>query len=405
MLIFVILLLKIEKGERMPLQPIAIKSSGKQERELKVLLGLIEHYIKTGKPVGSNTLKEAGFGTLSSATIRNYFANLEDAGYLIQLHSSGGRIPTEKAYRYYATESLASHHQIPQINDEFVYLKGIDTQEISSYLYHAAERLSHLSNTAVFISSPRFDHDFVLDVRVVGIDAKRLVCILVTNFGAIHTEILYTDHRLSNFAIKRIESYFQWRLNGINKPDNLEKAEEQLAQKFYNEVMVRYIVGYSHYNEEEIFRTGFSKLLNYPDFETPASLANGLGLFENNQGMRLLLKECEKLEKTRFWIGNDLLTYTTSSPNCAVIASPYKINQKIVGAVGLLGPMRIPYRELFEMLNTFSTNISEALTRNLYKFKITFRQPHENTPYLDQPEQRILRSDSSILLEDKRKGE
>ena len=83
-------------------KPIPIKRMGKQERERKVLLGLVEYYIQTGKPVGSNTLKEAGFEDLSSATIRNYFANLEEEGYLVQSHSSGGRIPTDLSYRTYA---------------------------------------------------------------------------------------------------------------------------------------------------------------------------------------------------------------------------------------------------------------------------------------------------------------
>ncbi len=81
---------------------ISLKRIGKQDRERKVLLGLVDYYIKTGKPVGSNTLKEVGFEELSSATIRNYFANLEEEGYLSQSHSSGGRIPTNLAYRTYA---------------------------------------------------------------------------------------------------------------------------------------------------------------------------------------------------------------------------------------------------------------------------------------------------------------
>ena len=82
------------------------KKTGKTVRERKVLFGLVEHYIKTGKPVGSHALKEAGFEELSSATIRNYFANLEEEGFLNQQHSSGGRIPTNRAYRLYAQEFL-----------------------------------------------------------------------------------------------------------------------------------------------------------------------------------------------------------------------------------------------------------------------------------------------------------
>src|SRR4051812_45989677 len=88
------------------LQPIKIHRSAKNEREFRVLLGLVHYYLKTGKPVGSHALKEAGFGDLSSATIRNYFSQLEKEGYLIQQHSSGGRIPTDYAYRTYAQEYI-----------------------------------------------------------------------------------------------------------------------------------------------------------------------------------------------------------------------------------------------------------------------------------------------------------
>ncbi len=379
----------------------AVKTSGKQERELKVLLGLVDYFIRSGKPVGSNTLKEAGFDNLSSATIRNYFANLEETGYLKQLHTSGGRVPTEKAYRLFAKEHLDQQTLEEKIAERLNQIKSYENKEIAAYLNTAVELLSQLTQTAVFISAPRFDQDFIIDIKLIGIDATRTACILVTNFGAIHTEILYTEKKLSNFAIKRIENYFHWRLSGLDRPENLEDDEEAVAQKFYNEVMVRYIVGYSHYYEEEIYRTGFSRLLHYPDFETPTALANSLGLFENIPGMRLLLKETERHGHIRYWVGEDLLPYSASSPNCAVVAIPYCINQKVVGALGLLGPMRVPYRELFGTIDYFSHCVSEALTKSLYRFKITFRQPQEK----DQAEQPILAHTSSILLEDKtRKG-
>ena len=123
------------------LKPVAIKRIGKQDRERRVLLGLVDHYIKTGKPVGSNSLKEAGFGDLSSATIRNYFANLEETGYLIQSHSSGGRIPTDLAYRAYAEENL--HANPEEVHENlFEDLHRFDSREIALFLQEAAESLS-----------------------------------------------------------------------------------------------------------------------------------------------------------------------------------------------------------------------------------------------------------------------
>ena len=105
-----------------------------------------------------------------------------------------------------------------------------------------------------------------------AIDTHRCICILVTDFGLIKTELLYTDRKMSTFAAKRIENYFHWRLTGQNKPASLESEEEQLAQKFYNEVMVRFIAGYSNFSEEDVFTTGFSHLLIYPELREASTL-------------------------------------------------------------------------------------------------------------------------------------
>jgi heat-inducible transcriptional repressor len=384
-------------------KPISLKSIGKQDRERKVLLGVVDYYIQTGKPVGSNTLKEAGFGDLSSATIRNYFANLEEAGYLTQSHSSGGRIPTYLAYRIYA-ETYLEQDFLKLNEDQFQSLRQFDSREIAVFLQESAELLSKMSQCAVFLSAPRFDHDFVIDIRLVALDALRCLCVLVTDFGVVQTELLHLPVKLSSFAIKRIEGYFHWRLTGIGQPENLEPEEEAIGQAFYNELMLRYIVGYSNFVDEDIYRTGFSHLLAYSDFQDTKLLASGLSLFENVHSMRLLLKECIALDRLKFWIGDDLNSYVSQS-NCSVIAIPYYINHKPVGAVGLLGPARLPYRTLFSILRLFSECVSETLTRTIYKFKISFRQPETGKLFLQKEEYRLIGQSRLILLEDKRTRE
>lgn len=356
------------------------KKSNKQKREYSVLLGLVEHYLKFGKPVGSNMLKEAGFEDLSSATIRNYFANLEEQGYLTQQHASGGRIPTHLAYKAYAGEYLDSmmipEHALSILEE----LRVAETREIAAYLETAAEKLSSLTNTAVFLSAPRFDQDYIVDLKVVPIDHSRCLCVIVTDFGMIRTEVLTLDTRLTAFAAKRIESYFHWRLTGHDQPEDLEPEEMHFAQRIYNEIVVRYVVSYTNFIDAELYRTGFSKLLSHPEYQDAALLATTLSLFENTHSIRLLIKECSKANQIKVWIGDDLTAYTSTTPSCSVIAIPYRINQNSVGVIGLVGSTRIPYKELFGILRAFTQNISEALTRNLYKFKITFRQPHSG-PY------------------------
>lgn len=377
------------------------KKTGKTDRERKVLLGLVEHYIRTGKPVGSHVLKDVVFEDLSSATIRNYFAHLEEEGYLAQQHSSGGRIPTDHAFKLYAHECLLETAKEKQ---KFNFFKKEETRAIATLLQQSAEELATLTNTAVFLSAPRFEQDFIIGIKLVVIDADRCLCILITDFGEIRTEMLYTEHKLGTIASKRLEGYFNWRLSGQNKPEGLSKSEEELAQKLYNELMVRYIVGYSQFNEEDVYRTGFSSLLSYPEFKDPATLASGLSLFENTHGMRLLLKECSKFDQLKFWIGRDLATYSSESNlDCTVIAIPYYVNNKPIGSIGLFGPVRLPYRSLFNILRQFSEQLSKVLTNSLYKFKITLRQPkteqidgHPQHPQLLIHIERPLLEDNSL---------
>jgi heat-inducible transcriptional repressor len=384
------------------------KKSAKQDRERQVLFGLIELYLSTGKPIGSNTLKETGFNEFSSATIRNYFALLEKEGYLNQQHTSGGRIPTTKAIRLYAKEYEDSEENFYLKDGFFKELETRESHEIAAYLSQAAEQLSHLSNTAVFLSAPRFDQDFIIDAKLVAIDTNRCLCVLITSFGVVQTEILPIPKKLSSFSLKRLELYFKWRLNShpdinheVTKPENLEHEEELLAQQLYNEVMVRYIVNYANFTDEDVYRTGFSKLLSYQDFQDSHSLINCLSLFENAHSVRLLLKECSKKNRLQSWIGEDLISFSSHPQDCAVVAVPYYINNHCVGAVGILGPTRLPYRKLFAVLRQFSDHVSQALTNSVYKHKITFRQAKTENMSLQVNDHYLLSHSPLKLIENK----
>jgi heat-inducible transcriptional repressor len=355
------------------------KGSKKENREVQALLGLVELYLKLGKPIGSETLKENGFEQVSSATLRNYFAELEKEGYLKQPHSSGGRIPTHKALHFYADKMLDSPLLDPDVEQKLSVLKVEETKNVATYLHKAGELLSEVTGYPTFLSSVRFDHDFILDVKLVSIDATRLLCILITSFGQIFTEPLSTPQKLSSFAIKRIENYFLKKLKNLDERLKLTAEEELLAIKFYNEIMVRYLVRYSNFSDEEIHTTSFSKLLSYPEFSDPISLATGLSLFENSSHMRHLLSECTKARTLKFWIGSELVP---NSP-CSVIVAPFMLGTLPAGAVGILGPCRMPYRTLFGALHLFSELLSETLTKSLYKFKLSFRTPHAGSVYQD----------------------
>lgn len=372
------------------LTPAKTRRSSKNEREKKVLLGLVEYYIRLGKPVGSNSLQEAGFDDLSSATLRNYFAHLEEEGYLTQQHTSGGRIPTSKAFRLYAEENVDKGVIDQKEEQEIRALAQTETKEVVAAMQKIAEDLSRRSSSAVFLSSPRFDHDTLLDVKVLPIDPERLLVVLITDFGSIHTETIYSERPIHSFGAKRIEAYFRSRLFNLPKPENLEPEEEKISLKFYNEIMVRYLVSYSHFIEEELFKTGFSKLLNFPEFYDSSTLSQSLSLFENHHTLRLILKDTLTHRTLKWWIGEDLLAFSPNVQNLALLAIPYQINSRPAGAIGLIGPSRLPYPRLFGLLRSFSDSLSHMLTKNIYKFKIAVRDPSPFSFMLEGPQVKLL---------------
>lgn len=378
-------------------KPLPTKKLPKNDREQAVLLGLVELYLKSGKPIGSQTLQENGFESLSSATIRNYFSKMETQGYLKQPHTSGGRIPTAKAFRLYVdtyqTHGIIEAPQAKAIEEAL----SKESREVATTLHRAIETFSELTQCAVFASAPRFDQDFVQDIRLIQLDDTKLLSVVITNFGLIRTESLYVEKPVDPIFLRTTEEYFRWRMNHAEKPFFRQEAEAKMAQRLYNEIMVRHVVGYANFPAEDILRTGLSKLLVYPEFNDAAALANSLCLLEDEVQMRAVLQECCKKNQLTCWIGDELCPYVPPQSECTLIAVPYRIHQSIAGAIAFLGPMRLPYRNLFGLAQLFSEQISQSLTESVYKFKITFRQPTgSGASQIAQAEAKS----PSILLED-----
>lgn len=370
------------------------KKLPKADREHAVLLGLVELYLKLHKPIGSQTLQENGFESLSSATIRNYFGKMEEAGYLKQPHTSGGRVPTQKAFQLYAA-SVSSQGFVASDQEEAIQaLFQEPGREVVALLAKAVEGLSKEANCAVFVSEPRFDQDFIQDVRLIALSKETLLSVLVTDFGLVRTEVLYVEHPLDPAFLSACETYFLWRMSKGEKPLFKDGEETKRAQKIYNEVMVRHVVGYANFSHEEVVRAGLSRLLSYPEFNDATQLAASLSLLEDEGSMRRLLRAAASKKGISTWIGEGLSPYLPGLPeeaDCAVLAIPYQINQTVAGAVALLGPLRVPYKNLYGLLQLFSSALSASLTEALYKHQITFRNPTQ-----------IEAKSDSILLDNKR---
>lgn len=380
------------------------KKASKKEREREILFRLVEYYITTCKPVGSNTLKEVGFLDLSSATIRNYFQELEEEGYLLQQHTSGGRIPTDKAYTLYAQECQNTLKDSEKVFRCSLPSEIDDISQLTTQLSLVAEELSVHTKCAAFICGPRFDQDYITDMKVIKVDQERYILILLSHFGSVHTELLRTYKKLSHHGLARFERYFQLRLRGqVIERDLLTDEDLEIANEFYQEALTRYLIKSSSFTQEDVLRTGFSKLLQYPEMQDAEALVTSLSLFENQHALRLLLLDTTKSMHAKIWIGSNLNVFLHSKPNCAVLAVPYKIGQKGVGACGVIGPMRIPYRSILGTLEGASLKLSDFFTKALLKHKIAYKTFFTTPPELDVAQRQLLEGPCDIsLLEDKR---
>ena len=378
------------------------KRMGRKDREKRILLGLVEYYIKTGKPVGSEVLHEAGFQDMSSATIRNYFAVLEEEGYVSQLHSSGGRIPTSRAFHLYAQECIDDAMKEELEEGAFSFASKNDFQDIISCLQETAATLSARLRLGVIISSPRFDRDSIVDIHFHFLDVRRALAVVISELGVIHTQVLMPLEPLSPSLIRKADRFAKARIYKEPLEKEIFEGEElQLIRRLYQEAVASFFVSYSSFSSEDIWKVGFSHLLEYPEFEESESLTASLSLFENTSLLRGLFREVERHNALRFWMGETLKPYVSSEPNCAFIAVPYHISNHPVGAIGVLGPERMMYKDVFRYLHSWSNTLSSYLTNLFIKHRISYRMPESSALEGAQVRKLAVEFYSPKLLESK----
>lgn len=352
----------------------------KKEKQKKVLLGLIEHFVAHGRPVGSHTLQETVFPHLSSATLRNYFSELEEEGFLTQQHTSGGRLPTCKAWRFYAKESLEKT-LLPKSKDQALFssLSFGETKEISKRLILIAEKLSKTLRVPVFFSYPRFDQEYVTSLKFIALDSSTYLIILVTDFGTVKTEVLHLDKKLSSFSLKRIEQYFQWRVSKTTGEPPLSAEEKEIANTIYQETVLRYAVSHSVISEEEVYRTGFLHLLHLQDEFTTVELAQLFEFLEAKAPMKHLLRATMRKNERIVLVESDLFPYSGTIPKAVVFSQTYSVQRQPVGAFGLIAPLRMSYNKALSLLGAATLAATDFLTKSVYRYQLSWRVPEEAT--------------------------
>ena len=357
----------------------APESIGLDSRAEVLLNALIQEHLVTGEAVGSRALSDRfshGYGW-SPATIRNVMADLEEAGFVDQPHTSAGRIPTDKGYRYYVDnilgEATLSRGDLKAINQ--LFSRDIDVTASQDRLMETASHvLSALSQNVGIVISPSLAENRLKHIEFVLLPDKRILVVLVSTANIIHNKVIRPTDELSQDELERTARYLNTEFSGKSliaiRAEILElmKEEKALYDKLLRNAVL--LCEQSLEGEEgdggEVYVDGASNILTKPDFVDVERMRDLFRTFEEKSRLIRILNECvahddPTMRDVHVVIGRE--HPASSMRSCALITAPYRIGSNDrVGTLGVVGPMRIEYARIMAMVNYTARLIEHRLS-------------------------------------------
>ena len=297
-------------------------------RKLRILQAIVEDYILSNTPVGSRTLsKTSGLG-VSSATIRNEMADLTEMGYLIQPHVSAGRVPSAKAYRLYVTQLLPQGmHEEELTGARRAFTSRV--RDMESLLTQGAAAISDLTHYTALVLTPRQSDLTVRSLHLVPVGKERALLVIVTDSGVIRDTSIY-GYAASSDADARV-------LSGI--ADLAAQVEKQTGSD-------RVMVGGAH------------NILYYPEYADVSRARAFMDALERRDSLIAMLRQGEDQLSVRIGAETGIPEFS----DCSVITAPYRIGRGHTGVIGIIGPTRMPYARMLDMMRMFSQEMTAALS-------------------------------------------
>ena len=334
------------------------------ERAQVLLKTLVERYIVEGQPVGSRSLSKYSGLDLSPASIRNVMADLEEMGFIASPHTSAGRVPTARGYRFFVDTLLTIKPlDIIQINQLEGQLHSENTQRLVTSASHI---LSDLTRFAGVVMTPRRSSGF-RHIEFLRLSDKRILLILVTPEGDVQNRILFTGKPYTPSELIEAANILNQNYAGLTFEEVRKRIQEEL--KRLREDMTQLMnaaleAGSQAASEsaEEVVISGESNLLDIHDLSSNmASLRKLFDLFERKTGLLQLLDISSRAHGVQIFIGGE--SGLVPLDECSVVTAPYEVDGQIVGTVGVIGPTRMAYERVIPIVDITAKLLSSALTQ------------------------------------------
>ncbi|MBE5887843.1 MAG: heat-inducible transcription repressor HrcA [Lachnospiraceae bacterium] len=337
------------------------------ERKVKILDAIIRNYLETGEPVGSRTISKYTDLNLSSATIRNEMADLEELGYIVQPHTSAGRIPSDKGYRFYVDHLMKEKDREVTEMKEFVIEK---TQKMEQVLKQVAKMLATNTNYATMITAPSFSNK-VKFIQLSQIDEHQMLAVVVMNSNMVKNQVITVNEALDNETLLKLNILLNTALNGLSLQEinlgTIARLKEQagIHSQVVSEVMDALEQALSENEDLQIYTSGATNILKYPELSSSESATNLLSAFEEKEELMSLVNEALNDEASetgiQVYIGNE--TPIQTMKDCSVVTATYELGDGVKGTIGIIGPKRMDYENVMDNLKTLRSQLDGILNK------------------------------------------
>ena len=342
------------------------------DRKKKILKAIIKTYMETGEPVGSRTISKDGDLNVSSATIRNEMSDLTDLGYIVQPHTSAGRIPSDKGYRLYVDELMREKEdEIEEIRNLMIE----KTDKMEKVLKKVAKVLASNTNYATMVSVPQYSGSKLKFIQLSRVNELQLVAVVVCEGNVIRNQIINLNEEMDDETILKLNLLLNTNLNGLPIQDinlgMIARLKEQAG--IHSGLVARVLDAVAatiqvDEDDMEIYTSGATNIFKYPELSDKTKATELISAFEEKQELVDLVKDrMADGENTgvQVYIGDELPIATMK--DCSVVTATYELGDGMHGTIGIVGPKRMDYENVVNSLKTLKTELDQVFKKNSSK--------------------------------------
>lgn len=333
------------------------------ERKKKILQAVIRNYLETGEPVGSRTISKYTDLNLSSATIRNEMADLEEMGYILQPHTSAGRIPSDKGYRFYVDAMMEEkNREVVEMNEMLVERQD----KMETLLKQVAKVLARNTQYATMVSAPQTRRNKLKFIQLSRVDERQILAVIVIEGNVIKNNILNVEEELTDETILKLNILLNTNLNGLTINEinlgmiSLMKQQAGIHSAIVSEVIDAVAEAIKAEEDLEIYTSGTNNIFRYPELADQQKASELINTFEEKQLLGELLQDTSDENGStgiQIYIGAE--TPVQSMRDCSVVTATYELGDGMKGTIGIVGPKRMDYDKVVGTLRTIQTQLDE----------------------------------------------